>query len=73
MPFCHYLKLSLETALSLYRQLLRYGQTLRLTDKQYFSKRIRSEYDRHKNLSDSTLIYQQIIRGEELLKRNRFL
>ena len=67
------LSTSRSTALSLYRQLLRYGQTLRLTDKQYFSQRIRSEYEKNRNLSDSTLIYKQIIRGEELLKRNRFL
>ena len=43
-------------ALSLYRQLLRYGEKLYYTDKQYFNERIRGEFVKHKNLSDNKLI-----------------
>ena len=59
-------------ALSLYRQLLRYGEKLYYTDKQYFTERIRDEFVKHRNLSDNKLIEKQFQRGEELIKRNRF-
>ena len=59
-------------ALSLYRQLLRYGEKLYYTDKQYFDERIRGEFVKHKNLSDNKLIDKQFQRGEELIRRNRF-
>ena len=59
-------------ALSLYRQLLRYGEKLYYTDKQYFKERIRDEFVKHRNLSDNKLIEKQFQRGEELIKRNRF-
>ena len=59
-------------ALSLYRQLLRYGEKLYYTDKQYFNERIRGEFVKHKNLSDNKLIDKQFQRGEELIRRNRF-
>ena len=58
--------------LSLYRQLLRYGENLILTDKDYFCTRVRSEYAKNKNLNNTQLIRKQIARGEELLSRNRF-
>ena len=61
-----------SASLSLYRQLLRYGQKLCLTDKHYFSERIRAEFSKNKSLSDSDLIIKQINRGEELLRLNRF-
>ena len=59
-------------AISLYRQLLRYGEKLHYTDKQYFNERIRDEFVKHRNLSDNKLIEKQFQRGEELIKRNRF-
>ena len=60
-------------ALSLYRQLMRYGQKLQFTDKEYFSKRIRGEYEKNKSIGDKNLIDKQLHRGEQLLNRNRFL
>lgn len=36
----------------MYKDLLRYGQQLKLTDKDYFSKRIKSEFRKNINLSD---------------------
>ena len=59
-------------AISLYRQLLRYGEKLYYTDKQYFTERIRDEFVKHRNLSDNKLIEKQFQRGEELIRRNRF-
>ena len=58
--------------LSLYRQLLRYGEKLYFTDKDYFCTRVRNEYAKNKNLNNTHLIRKQISRGEELLIRNRF-
>ena len=69
------MKMSISTrpiVLSLYRQLLRYGENLQLTDKDYFFYRVRSEYAKNKTLQNNELIRKQITRGEELLKRNRF-
>ena len=59
-------------AISLYRQLLRYGEKLYYTDKQYFNERIRDEFVKHRNLSDNKLIEKQFQRGEALIRRNRF-
>ena len=58
--------------ISLYRQLLRYSENLKYTDKSYFCHRIRGEYNKNKNLTDNRIILQQIARGEELIKRDRF-
>ena len=58
--------------ISLYRLLLRYSENLKLTDKSYFCYRIRGEYNKNKNLTDNKMILQQIARGEELIKRDRF-
>ena len=58
--------------ISLYRQLLRYSESLKFTDKNYFCERIRGEYEKNKDLTDTKLISKQITRGEELIKRNRF-
>ena len=33
-----------QTSLSLYRQLFRYGQSLRLTDKDFFIARVKKEF-----------------------------
>ena len=59
-------------AVYLYRQLLRYSESLKFTDKNYFCERIRGEYQKNKDLTDTKLISKQITRGEELIKRNRF-
>lgn len=37
-------------ALNLYKRLLRYGQQLQLTDRDYYANRIRSEFYQNKNL-----------------------
>lgn len=42
--------------LKLYKDLLRYGQQLKLTDKDYFCDRIRSEFHKNKSLTEESEI-----------------
>ena len=58
-------------ALSLYRQLLRYGQNLRYTDKDYFSARIREEFEKYRHLSDESEIEWALKKAEAFLKKGR--
>lgn len=45
-------KVSPNQILKLYKDLLRYGQQLRLTDKAYFCGRIKKEFKKNKSLTD---------------------
>ena len=38
--------------LALYRSLIRYRETLRFTDKQYYTRRIRAEFAKNRDLTD---------------------
>ena len=58
-------------ALSLYRQLLRYGQNLRYTDKEYFSARIRQEFEKCRHLRDEGEVDFALGKAEALLKKGR--
>lgn len=49
-----------RSVLSLYKNLLIYGRNLELTDKNYFTKRVREEFAKNKNLSDTSAIEHQI-------------
>ena len=40
----------------LYRDLLKYGRNLQLTDKEYFISRVKNEFKQNKNLEDPTEI-----------------
>lgn len=42
--------------LKLYKDLLRYGQELTLTDKSYYYRKIREEFKKNKNLQDTSEI-----------------
>ena len=59
--------------LSLYRQLLRYGQSLQFTDKDYLQRRIRYEFERYRNTQNVTTVKKQLERGRALLKNDRLL
>jgi len=59
---------SLE-ALSLYRSLLRYSRGLTLTDKGFFQKRIRSEFEANRHLSNQAEVDRQLRRARALLQR----
>lgn len=53
--------------LQLYKELLRYGQQLKLTDKDYFAQRIHKEFRKNKSLTEieditfSFKVWQQVI------------
>ncbi|XP_023319833.1 probable peptide chain release factor C12orf65, mitochondrial [Eurytemora carolleeae] len=50
----------------LYKQLIRYGQQLQYTDKHFFYRRIRAEFEQNKNLQDKQAIQFQL--GKKLDK-----
>lgn len=60
-------------SLRLFRQLLRYSRQLQHTDRDYFARRIRLEFERHRRLDDPDRVAHQQERGRQLLLRNRFL
>ncbi|KOX79283.1 hypothetical protein WN51_09085 [Melipona quadrifasciata] len=45
-----------QAILKLYKDLLRYGEKLKYTDKEYFRYRIRKNFEQNKHLSDQTEI-----------------
>lgn len=61
------------SALNLYKNLFKYGRSLQLTDKEYFLKRVRQEFQQNKELSEESLIKHQISKGESCLKLKRLL
>ncbi|KAK5644874.1 hypothetical protein RI129_006174 [Pyrocoelia pectoralis] len=55
--------------LKLYKNLLRYGQELQYTDKHYFCKRIKNEFQQNRSLTDITEIQFNYKRGVSLLEK----
>ena len=49
-----------QQALSLYRLLLRKGKQLRFTDKEFYFKRIRAEFEKNKHVTDKSEIEHNI-------------
>lgn len=49
-----------NTVLKLYKDLLRYGENLKYTDKEYFRFRIRKNFKQNKHLTDQTDIDFQL-------------
>ncbi|XP_071630049.1 mitochondrial ribosome and complex I assembly factor AltMIEF1-like isoform X2 [Temnothorax longispinosus] len=52
--------MSRQAVLRLYKDILRYGETLRLTNKKYFRYRIQTAFRNNKNLSDEATIDFQL-------------
>jgi len=52
--------MSRQTVLKLYKNILRYGETLRFTDKKYFIHRIRTAFKDNKNLTNEETIDFQL-------------
>lgn len=48
--------LGTRTALNLYRRLIRYGQQLQLTDKEYYFRRVKGEFRRNRSQSDPAAV-----------------
>ncbi|XP_035723440.1 MIEF1 upstream open reading frame protein-like [Vespa mandarinia] len=59
------------TILKLYKDLLRYGEQLRFTDKKYYRQKIREEFKQNKNLTEVADIDFQLKKGLTLLKNQR--
>ncbi|XP_018573503.1 MIEF1 upstream open reading frame protein [Anoplophora glabripennis] len=62
-------KISSNQVLKLYKDLLRYGQQLTLTDKDYFCRRIIKEFKKNKSLTDPKDIQYNFQKGVTLLLR----
>lgn len=45
-----------QQILKLYKDLLRYGETLQYTDKDFFTKKIRKEFKKNRSLEDTSEI-----------------
>lgn len=59
--------------LKLYKDMLRYSETLRLTDKEFYLRRIRFEFKKNKNLTtkeESTFSFQK---GVNFLHNKRLI
>ncbi|XP_074028593.1 mitochondrial ribosome and complex I assembly factor AltMIEF1 [Leptinotarsa decemlineata] len=55
--------------LKLYKQLLRYGENLQLTDKHYFLNRIKQDFKRNKTLTNVEDINFNFEKGTTLLSK----
>lgn len=53
----------------LYRALLRFGDTLQYTDKSYYRRRIRFEFEKHRVVTEPGEVRLQVEKGWELLRR----
>ena len=56
---------SKQQTLSLYRNILRYGQSLEYTNKEYFYKRLRGEFKRNKNLPEDKINFYYQVKKKE--------
>jgi len=60
-------------ATHLYKQLLRYGQTLKLTDRNYFYRRIRFEFEKNSILQEQQELVFQLEKARQFLKNKRLV
>ncbi|KRF79972.1 mitochondrial ribosome and complex I assembly factor AltMIEF1 [Drosophila virilis] len=62
-----------QQVLRLYKHLIKYGNHLKLTDKNYFLGRVRHEFRENRQLTSPLEIEFNFKRGETLLKKGRIL
>ncbi|XP_011062850.1 PREDICTED: uncharacterized protein LOC105151063 [Acromyrmex echinatior] len=60
-----------QVVLKLYKDILRYGETLRFTNKKYFRYRIQTAFRTNKDLSDETAINFQLQKGMKFLEAKK--
>ncbi|XP_011698660.1 PREDICTED: uncharacterized protein LOC105456386 [Wasmannia auropunctata] len=63
--------MSRQAVLKLYKGILKYGETLRFTNKKYFRYRIRIAFKTNKDLSDETAIDFQLKKGMKFLEARK--
>ncbi|CAF0824914.1 unnamed protein product [Adineta steineri] len=59
--------------LRLYRDLIRYSQTLKYTDVSFYLARIKQEFAKGKHLENEDDIIRQMAKGREFLKNKRLI
>jgi hypothetical protein len=64
---------SLSLSLSLYRSLLRYSRQLQFTDRSYFLRRVRTEFDANRNIADAAKIRHEQDKGTIILRKKAIL
>ncbi|XP_053983573.1 uncharacterized protein LOC128878922 [Hylaeus volcanicus] len=62
-----------QTILKLYKDLLRYGDTLKYTETKYYKNKIRSSFKENKCLTNQADIDFQIQKGNKLLEYRRIV
>lgn len=62
-----------QQILSLYKNLILYSKTLQFTDKKYYLKRIRTEFQNNKNLQDIKEIEFHYQKGCIFLQNKRLI
>lgn len=63
--------MSRQAVLKLYKDILRYGETLRYTNKKYFRSRIQTAFRNNRGLSDEAAIDFQLKKGMKLLEAKK--
>ncbi|XP_014482415.1 PREDICTED: uncharacterized protein LOC106748430 [Dinoponera quadriceps] len=63
--------MSRYVVLKLYKDILKYGQNLRFTDKKYFRDRIREAFKTNKILTDEAAIDFQLKKGLKFLEARK--
>ncbi|XP_050465363.1 uncharacterized protein LOC126858808 isoform X1 [Cataglyphis hispanica] len=61
------------TILKLYKDILRYGETLKFTNKGYFRHRVRVAFKDNKNLTDEAMIDFQLKKGMKFLEAKKVI
>lgn len=62
-----------QTILKLYKDTLRYGETLRFTNKGYFRHRVRVAFKDNKDLTDQAIIDFQLQKGMKFLEAKKVI
>ncbi|XP_017762279.1 PREDICTED: uncharacterized protein LOC108552313 [Eufriesea mexicana] len=62
-----------RSILKLYKDLLRYGDNLKYTDKEYFQARIRENFKQNKHITDQVEIEFQLQKGQQFLQNQRVI
>jgi len=57
----------------LYKQLMRYGQNLKYTDKAFYFRRIRSEFENTRSITDPKIIKLKLDQGHSFLKKEALI
>jgi len=60
-------------SLGLYKQLVRYGQNLKYTDKDFYFRKIRTEFEKNRQLTNPAEVKYKTDQGIAFLKKEALL